>query len=227
MSFSNAQYEALIQKIESGTNHAVSLVNGAIRTIENLTGWIPLIGDAIASGLNKIVSLMAKLVAKVGRILQPFAVPACLNGFSARWTAIEQGTGNIAAGIAGQLQAAGSQWQGLAGGAYAGGVSNQGPAVSDINGLAATISASANSVANFGYGFYVTVGAAILALCVSLIGAAAVFPVVAAIIGATTAIAAAYTALRLNLSAQTRTLSGKLPGNAALPGGQWPVATSS
>ncbi len=227
MTFNEGQYQSLYQQIVNGLNHAVSLVNHIIHIVEDATSWIPFVGDAIKGELDKLVAKMNQFTQSVMQHLKAFEVPSYLNSFSGTWTGIEQATGNLASGIAGEAQTAGHTWAGVAGGAYQQGVSNQAPAVSGINGLAASLSSAAEGVANAGFVFFVAAGAAIVTLCIGLAGAELVFPAIAAIIAATLAIGGAYTNLRIQISTNSRTLQGKLAGSSALPGGSWPLATAS
>lgn len=227
MTFSLAQYEALITKLDDGLNQLPPAANRAIQRIENEFGWIPFVGHFIVEALHKFVSLMDDLLRKLEEYARSSAVPIAMWIDGDSWLKIQQQMGTLSGDIEGQMQANGSEWGGIAGGAYAGGVANQAPAVQEVSSLASTTSGACTQIAVCGLGFYAALVGAIVALAFAIATSETGVGLVAGVVAAILAVGTAAGLFFLGVESQARVLEGLVAGNSAFPNGSWPVATTS
>lgn len=224
MTFSQAHYEAVITRLDDGINKLPAVANRAIQATENEYGWIPGIGSLVMEAVRKFVSLMDELLRKLEEYMQSALVPVAMWLNGGTWLKLQQQLGTMAGQITGQIQANGSEWTGIASGAYVAGVQNQAPAVQQISNWAGTVSGACNAVAEYGLGFYVGCLAAVVSL---LVGIVTGLGIPGAVVIAIAAVGAALASFYLGVEPQGDVLDGLLSGNSAFPGGSWPVAKSS
>jgi len=228
MGFSPVQYQTLIDKIEHGIADVESALNHAVATISADTSWIPGVGQAIGALLDKLVSLVQEFLREIVQLLKPFKVPLIMDQYGASWLSVHQQAGGVASAIESQVLLHDKDtWQGLAGGAYDQSIGLQAPAANTISSLANTTSGTCTAIRNFGYGFYIAVGAAVAGLIIALITIETVVGAIAAGLAALLAVGAALAALHFGIDAQTRNLQGEIAPNSTFPGGNWPPATTS
>lgn len=229
MGFSASGFQAVIDKInhelgeiDKGVEHVRDVVNNSILS------HIPLIGQGLKWLWDKFIGLVNQIIKKTQEFLKPFAVPTLMDKYGNEWLKIHKTANDVSSTIEQQVEQHGKDtWKGLAGGAYQDGVSHQSPSVSAIAGMANTISGACISIRNYGYGFYVAIGIALVGVVVACVTAETV---VGAIIGCVVAIiglGAAAAALYLGVDSQSKTLQGQLGANSSFPGNKWPQATTS
>jgi hypothetical protein len=233
MGFSTASYDAVINKIEAGIPKIISDTNSFISAEEHDWGWIPFIGGAIRDGLNKLKGLIQEVLQKLGDYLKPALVPPMMWHAGNVWTTVGSQAGNVSSTIAGQIQAKGNEWQGIAGGKYNNGVPAQQNAANTVSSLAGQVQSACTQISIAGYSFYIAVGIALAGIIGGLVIALATVETgIGAIIGLCVAVAAALAgfagavaALYFGVDSAVRNLQGLVGGNGAFPGGNWPLAT--
>ena len=234
MGFSTAQYDAVINKIESAIPTIISDTNSFISQEESDWGWIPFIGGAIRDGLNKLKGLIQEVLQKIGDFLKPALVPPMMWHDGDVWGQIGSQAGNVASTIAGQIQANGNEWQGIAGGKYNNGVPAQENAVNTVSSLAGQVQGACTQISIAGYSFYIAValaiagiiGGLVIALATVETGVGAILGLCVAIGSALLGFAGAVAALYFGVDSAVRNLQGLIGGNGAFPAGNWPLATA-
>jgi hypothetical protein len=232
MGFNTATYDALIQKIVSTLNGIVNAVNRFISMVESAASSIPIIGGLIGDGakwlLDKLRNLVQEGVDKVEGFLKPAAVPPMMWSDGQTWSQIGQAAGNTASTISGVNAQNGFEWKGIAGGKYQDGVQDQPTAANTISSWAGTVMGACDSIAEGGYGFYVSVAAALVSFLVAVIGAGTgdLPAVVGGAVALLVSVAGALVSLHFGVSSGARTLNSVLWNNDAFPGGSWPSATA-
>lgn len=227
MTFSAAQYEAVISKIEQGIPQLEAAVNGSVTQASNDTGWIPVIGDWIRELCEEVVRLTDELLAKLSELLKVLDIPLAMNQYGNDWLRIREQAGGVASTIESQiLQHEKDTWRGLAGGAYSQGVSLQAPAANGIASMSSTVSGVCTAIRNAGYAFYLIVLAAIATIIVaSVMGS--IPGLISSMIGASISLAGAMLTLELFLNTQVRSLEAVVGPSSSFPGNAWPPATTS
>jgi hypothetical protein len=185
------------------------------------------VGNLVKQALRKFESLLEQFIAKVEAYNRSSGVPIMMWQAGDFWLDVQRTTSTMAGNIEGQMQASGPEWGGIAGGAYQAGVAGQAPAVQEVSALAGTTSGSATQIAVCGLGFYVAVLAAVIALVFAVATSPSGVGLVAGIVAAVVAVATAIGLFYLGVESQARVLRGLVAGNAAFPGGKWPLATTS
>lgn len=227
MTFSAAQYEAVISRIEQGIPHLEAAVNGSVTQASNDVGWIPVIGDWIRELCEEVVRLTDELLAKLSEVLKVLDIPRAMNQYGNDWLRIRDQAGGVASAIESQiLQHEKDTWQGLAGGAYSQGISLQAPAANTIASMSATLSGVCTTIRNAGYGFYLVVLGLIAGIIVASV-LASLPGLISALIGAFVTLTSAVVTLELILNTQVRTLETIVGPSSTFPGNAWPPATTS
>lgn len=227
MTFSLAQYEAVITRLNDGINKLPPAANAAVQRIDSEYSWIPIVGPLLVDALKKFVSLMDRLLRKLEEYAMSSAVPIAMWIDGDSWLKIQQQMGTMAGDIAGQVQANQSEWTGLASGRYATGVGLQAPAVQEISSLAGTTSGACTQIAYCGLGFYLALIGAIVALAFAIATSETGVGLVAGVVAAIMAVGTAAGLFFLGVQSQAGVLEGMVGGNANMPNGSWPVARSS
>jgi len=227
MTFSAAQYEAVITKIEQGIPHLEAAVNGSVTQAGNDTGWIPVIGDWIRELCEEVVRLTDELLAKLSELLKVLDIPLAMNQYGNEWLRIREQAGGVASAIESQiLRHEKDTWQGLAGGAYSQGVSLQAPAANTIASMSSTVSGVCTAIRNAGYAFYLVVLAVIAGIIVATV-LGSLPGLISSLIGASITLASAMLTLEFVLNTQVRSLEAVVGPSSTFPGNAWPPATTS
>ncbi len=230
MGFSGSAYEALIQKLRAAPAQIISLTNKIISAVDSALGWIPFIGDAIKAGLNKLKGLVEQAVQKLVQILEGADVPVAMWNDGQQWLQIQTQTGGVSSTIAGQIQANGNEWQGIAGGKYNNGVPAQAGAANAMSSLAGSIQSGCSTVANTGFGFYAAIAAAIASCIGGLIvagtGVGAVVGACVAAAGLLIGIGSACALVVFGIDGAARSFQGLAAPSASFPDNAWPLATA-
>lgn len=234
MAFSVSAYEALIHKLEAAPAQIISLTNKIISAVNGALGWIPFIGDAVKAVTGQLKSLIEQIVQKLQQVMQGAEVPVTMWNDGQRWVQITSQTGGVASTIAGQIQASGSEWQGIAGGKYNNGVPQQAGAASAMSGLANSIQSGCSTVANTGFGFYAAIAVAVAAIIGGLVvcaaagwtGVGAIVGLCVTIGGALIGIGSACGLVVFGIDGAARSFQTLAAPSASFPDNAWPLATA-
>jgi hypothetical protein len=228
MGFSPAAYDAVITKIQNGIQQIANDVNHFISEVESDTGWIPVLGGWIKDALNRLVKLIDDGLDKLSQLLEPAFIPTFFWTFGGMWEQMGGQAGTVSSTIAGQIQANGDEWQGIAGGAYANGVPAQGNAANTISSLAGQVQSACSSISTSGYIFYMAVAVAVASLIAAVVGAGtgALPVVIGAAVVFIASIATAVGSLLLGVDSAARNLQGMIGPSGSFPNGAWPIATA-
>lgn len=239
MSFSIVQYSAVTDKVSRGNKTLAEKTDELVSSTNNLLGewYIPgFIKDAIKWLVEKIVDAAEWIWHEVVDLFKGVAAPIYMFKDAWDWEDI-RGTAST---VAGELTAANvgvsSQWSGSAASAYAGAITPQNAAATEVGNIANGTAVSLTACAAAGLAFYIALGV-IVFQCVSvLIGSIAAIgtgvfsaPGLAMLAGDITITPAmiwgAVTALAVLLGTQATqmaSLHGSAVDNSSFPGGHWP-----
>jgi hypothetical protein len=133
LALSEAEFNDVLQRIESSLQNAVDLSNKIVDTCNSFGRWLGPLWDDVVAMLNKFVGLVEKLISEIGKFFTEPGVPWALWNHGTQWT--EQ-VGRRASGI--QAQATTGQteiderWQGPAATAYLGTLPDQNKALASM-----------------------------------------------------------------------------------------------
>jgi hypothetical protein len=244
MQFSQAQYQAVIDKLTSAlddlANKLNQLRNAAQSAIARATGNTT-VQNAIAWVTNQIVQVGTSIINKIKDLLKGAAAPIFMYVRGYDWEDIR----GLASTVAGELKPevidSGGQWVGAGHDAYARNIRPQGDAATRIATIADRTAGSLTTVAGFGLAFYVALGVVVAKFIAATVTAIAAFGTAALswagaliiveeaavtpamLIALCSALAAALGAQ----AAQLATLHGEASDNSAFPGGSWPRAATA
>ncbi len=242
MGFSTAQYEAVIDKLASGTQELSAKLKEVGPTAEAAANrwYIPAaVAADIITLADRLVELGSWILDKITELLKGAAAPIYLYMDSWKWGDVRA----LATGVAGQLKPeilTSQHWQGRAADAYTRTITPQGDAATRIGVIADKTATSLTVCAVAALAFYVALGVIVVKFIMALIAAIAAFGTAvfswagAALIveeaGVNTGmIIAAVTTLTAVLGAQASQMSvlhGEAGDASAFPGGHWPDPTS-
>lgn len=227
--FDPAQYDELISKIRSEMEKLPASFNAQVSKIESDFEWIPGVGDAVKDALNEAVRLFNEAMQKLGEFLQWTDVPVRMWSWSDQWSSIATKAGESATQIA-ALKQYQSEWGGIAGGKYQTAVSNQGPAVDQIQSRANQLAGACSGTAIAGFGFYVSVGIAIVGLAGAIITSETGVGLVVGLVAFLAGVAGALASLLLGVEGQARAFrTANEPSDAfsGPPANAWPRSTTN
>jgi len=234
MGFTPAAYDALIKKLQDAIQKIQEDTNKFVAEVSHDFGWIPFIGGMVKAALNKLVKLVDELLQRLAQLLEPAFIPTFFWTFGGTWNTIAGQASGVSSTIASQIQANGDEWQGIAGGAYANGVPDQGSAASALSSMSGSVQSACTALAIAGYTFYMAlvvglagvVGGLAVAAATGWTGVGAIVGLCVAIGAALLTIATAVGAWLLGIASSTRSLQGMVGPNGSFPGGKWPIATA-
>jgi LysM repeat protein len=232
--FGIAAYETVINLCVELVEGTAVAVNDFIHDVADALGWIPFVGGVIKDLLNKLASIVTDLLDDVMKLIEQAQAPVLFWQFASTWGpgGIAGQAGQVASNISAQNVKFSSEWQGLAGPAFATAVSMQEPAVSQVQSWSNTISSACHTIAQYGFIYYSAVAASLAGLTyyLALSGGGFDVPVAAAAVAEAIkvglAIAAATVALELGVSSQANNLREAAEPSGAFPGGMWPQAVA-
>jgi nucleoid-associated protein YgaU len=232
--FGIATYETVINLCMELVDGTAVAVNDFIHVVSDALGWIPFVGGMIRDLLRELASVVTDLLDDVMKLIEQAQAPVLFWQFGNTWGpgGVADRAGTIASTISAQDVKFSSEWQGLAGAAFATAVSMQEPAVSQVQSWSNTISSACHTIAQYGFIYYSAVAASLAALAYYLAFSGAGFdvPVAAAAVAEAIkvglAIAAATAALELGVSTQANNLREAAEPSGAFPGGMWPQAVA-
>jgi nucleoid-associated protein YgaU len=232
--FGIAAYETVINLCVELVEGTVVAVNDFIHDVADALGWIPFVGGMVKDLLNKLASIVTDLLDDVMKLIEQAQAPVLFWQFASTWgpSGMAGQAGQVASNISAQNVKFSSEWQGLAGPAFATAVSMQEPAVSQVQSWSNTISSACHTIAQYGFIYYSAVAASLAGLTyyLALSGGGFDVPVAAAAVAEAIkvglAIAAATVALELGVSTQANNLREVAEPSGAFPGGMWPQAVA-
>ncbi|MBO0805395.1 MAG: hypothetical protein J2P25_20235 [Nocardiopsaceae bacterium] len=239
--FNEAQYREIISKIEEGISKVVSEYNTCASRLEHDLGWIPLVGDGIKEGLEKIGKLLEEVVQQANRLLAPHLIPIDMWNWSSTWERVANAAAKVASGDETRkgltsLQGDENEWGGIAGGKYKATVGRQENAVELIQARADSISNACGAVTQCGVLFYIAglaataslVGAVIAFASAASPAAPAAIPSFIIAIGAfLVSTAGAIASLEYGVDNQARTFKMATQVTDSIPRGKWPTSANS
>lgn len=243
MSFSTAQYEATIDRINAGMQDLSAKI-GQVAPAANaaVNHWyIPdFVKDAIIWCAEKIIELAKWLWDKFVELLKGAAAPVYMFLHALDW----QDVRGLATGVQGTLRAdqlsADDHWKGAAADAYVAAIKPQSDAAGKIGTIADKTAQALIICAVASLAFYVALGVILIKFIAAMATAIAAFgSAVFSWAGAalvveeaavnTALVTAAVTTLLAALGAQAQQLTvlkGELVDASTFPGGNWPDATT-
>ena len=239
MAFSEAQFQAAVDKIDSGISDFSGKINQIRPTAESAVDqwYVPeFVADAVLWLAEKAVSLAKAVWDKIVELLKGVAAPVYFFKYAFDWQDIR----GLASGVSGQLNPAalpaGKHWKGAAADAYSTIFPLQGGAATRIGTIADKTAVALGICAAAGLAFYLALGIILVKFIIAMVGVIIALGSVAfswagvalAVEEAgvnTGLIIAAVTTLTAVLAAQAQqmvTLHGEAVDASAFPGGRWP-----
>ncbi|MGC9665582.1 hypothetical protein ACNTMW_03390 [Planosporangium sp. 12N6] len=244
MAFSTAQYEAAIDKINSGLqdiNAKMQQLPPAARAAMDHWYVTQPVADMIAWSCDKVVELASDLLEKLIELLKGSVAPIYMFMYSLDWEDVR----GLATGVAGQLKpealSVDTHWKGAAADAYARQITPQAEAAARIGTVADKTALSLQVCAGAALAFYLALGVIVVKFIMAMVTtlaayASAVFSWAGLALTIeeasvnTAAILTAVGALLAVLGAQAKemaSLHGEAVDKSAFPGGAWPDATTA
>lgn len=244
MTFSTAQYEAVMQKLDSGIRELSAKLAEVGPTANSAASrwYVPQpVAEALIWSAGKLVEIGSWILDKIKELLKGSVAPILMFNYAWEWQGSVRG---VASSVAGELQPealrATRSWKGDAADAYAAATKSQPIAATQIETSADKIATALTICAVAGLAFYVALGVIVVKFIAATITAmvalgTAVFSWAGAALIVEEAavnsglIIAAVTTLSAALGAQAQqmaTIEGEARDNSAFPGGHWPKATN-
>lgn len=244
MTFSTAQYEAVMEKIENGLHDIPGKQQSfASKVNELLDGWwiTEPVARAIKSTVDEIVHGVTWIVDKAWEVIQGAAAPIAMFLYATDWQGKVR---SKASTVAGETDPKGLkaplEWEGRAADRYTKATWRQSGAASQVAKVADTVGQALNYSAVAGLAFYVSVGAIVGKTIVVLSAASAaaasgvgapvgLLGALGTVLSDATYLVAAITALAALLGTQAQQLAnvqGEARDGAAFQGRHWPKGTA-
>jgi uncharacterized protein YukE len=239
MAFSEAQFQAAVDKINSGMSDLSGKIGQIRPTAESAVDhwYIPgFVADAVLWLADKAISLANAIWDKIVELLKGVAAPVYFFKYAFEWEDIR----GLASGVSSELHPAalpaGKQWKGAAAEAYSKIIPLQASAATRIGTIADKTATGLGLCAAAGLAFYLALGIILVKFIVAMVGVIVALGSVAfswagvalAVEEAgvnTGLIIAAVTTLTAVLGVQAQqmvTLHGEAVDASTFPGGRWP-----
>ena len=243
MTFSIAQYQATIDKLNAGMQDLSSKI-GQVGPAANaaVNHWyIPdFVADAIIWCAEKIIGLARWIWDKIVELLRGAAAPVYMFMHAMDWQQVNGMVTTVQGTLRAEALSADDHWKGAASDSYVAAIKPQSDAAGKIGTIADKTAQALVVSAVASLAFYVALGIILIKFIAAMVAAiaafgSAVFSLAGAAIvveeaGVNTAlITAAVTTLLAALGAQAQQLTvlkGELVDNSTYPGGHWPDATT-
>jgi len=243
MAFSEAQFHAAADKIDSGLSDLSGKIGQIRPTAESAVDhwYIPgFVADAVLWLADKAISLAKAIWDKITELLKGVAAPVYFFQYAFDWEDIR----GLATGVSSELNPAvlpaGKHWKGAAADAYSKIVPQQASAATRIGTIADKTAVALGICAAAGLAFYLALGIILVKFIVAMVGVIVALGSIAfswagvalAVEEAgvnTGLIIAAVTTLTAVLGAQAQqiaTLHGEAVDASTFPGGRWPDPTT-
>lgn len=243
MAFSEAQYRAAVEAVESGLGE-VSVKIGEVTVAANSAAamWsaFPVVREAIVWAGTELVRLASSVLDKIVELLKGAAAPVFIYGYSLEWFDVKAPALDVQGRLRVDQLAIDDHWKGVASDGYVAAVKPQSDAAGKVGSIAEKAASALNASALAGLAFYIAVGAIVVKFLAAMVAAiaalgsavfswagaliiveeAAVTPVmIAGAVGATLALLGTQ-AYQLGL------LNSELGDASMFPGGHWPGAAT-
>lgn len=243
MAFSEAQFQAAVDKINSGMSDLSGKIGQIRPTAEAAVDhwYIPgFVADAVLWLADKAISLAKAVWDKIAELVKGVAAPIYFFKYAFDWEDIR----GLASGVSGELNPAvlpaGKRWKGAAEVAYSKIIPLQAGAGTRIGTIADKTAVALGICAAAGLAFYLALGIIVVKFIIAMVGVIVALGSVAfswagvalAVEEAgvnTGFIIAAVTTLTAVLGAQAQqmvTLHGEATDASTFPGGRWPDPTT-
>jgi len=243
VAFSEAQFQAAVDKINSGMSDLSSRIASIRPTAESaLNHWyIPgFVADAVLWLADKAISLAKAIWGKIVELLKGVAAPVHFFRYAFDW----EGIRGLASAASGELNPvalpAGKRWKGAAADAYFKIIPLQAGAAARIGTISDKTAVALGICAAAGLAFYIALGIILVKFIVAMVGVIAALGSVAfswagvALAveeagGNTGLIVAAVTTLTAVLGTQAQQMAilhGEAVDASTFPGGRWPDPTT-
>jgi hypothetical protein len=239
MAFSQAQYEAVVDRINAGTADLAGLIREIIPAAEVGTDhwYIPgFVREAVMWLANEAVGIAESLWHDIVELLKGVTAPILFFAHAYDWTDIRGSAGGVVGELGPTVLPSGRHWTGTAQQAYAGNVPPQAAAATTIGSIAAGTATTLDNCALAGLAFYLALGLILAQFIVAMITVIAAFGSVAfswagvALAIGDAGISAGYiggavSALVVALGTQTDQmvqLHSQAVDESTFPGGRWP-----
>lgn len=171
-SFSPTQYQAVLDKINSGmrtvSDEKIPELTSATDSLLG-TWYVPgPVKDAVKWLVDEIISVAKSVLHKVEELIEGAAMPVMLFEYAWKWEDIKGAASDAASGITPQRVAV-QDWTGSAATAYTNAVQPQSTAAGQIGTIAASTATSLVTCAAAGLAFYVSVGIIVFQLVAALV----------------------------------------------------------
>lgn len=242
--FSPAQFQAVIDKINSGMTTVSQEKLPELKSSANtvLGQWyIPdAVKDAVKWLVDEIAHIAEAILDKVEELLKGAVAPVYLFEYAWKWGGIKGAATGVAAEITPQ-HVTPDHWQGNAADAYSNAIAPQSAAATQIGSACTSTITCLTTSALAGLAFYTALGVIIFQLIASLVtaigliasgafslaGLAMVVTDAGISSGLIIAAVTTLTALLGAQAAQMAMLHSAAQDSTAFPGGHWPAATGS
>ncbi|MET0235420.1 MAG: hypothetical protein ABW224_12320 [Kibdelosporangium sp.] len=243
MGFSEAQFNAVIDKINSGMQTMSQKTDSVIPTANSaMNHWyIPgFVKDAVMALCRKLVDIAKAIWDKIVEILKGVAAPVMFFKYAWDWMDVRSTATTVAGQLKPEVLQTDAHWKGVAADRYKAVTGAQSAAAEKVGSIAEKTAISLGVCAVAGCAFYVAIGVIIVKFIAVLIASiAAVGTIVLSWAGLGMVVAdagissgliiAAVTTLGALLTAQAAqmvTLHGEATDNSKFPGGKWPDPTT-
>ncbi|WP_035286688.1 hypothetical protein [Actinokineospora spheciospongiae] len=239
MAFSEAQFQAAVDKINTGMNDLSAKMGEILPAARaGVNHWyVPdFVADMVIWSAEKAVSLAKSIWDKIVEVLKGVAAPVYFFKYAFDWQDVRGLASDVAGSVKPEALTGTSAWHGSAADAYRKNIPPQGAAATRVGTVADKASVALGICAAAGLAFYIAIGVILVKFIVAMIAVVAAMGSVAfswagvalAVEEAgvnTGLIIAAISALTAVLGAQAQqlvALHGEARDNSVFPGGTWP-----
>jgi hypothetical protein len=245
MTFSQAQYQAVTDKINSGMAELSAKIQEVRPAAEAATEqwYMPdFVKDAVMDLVDEVVSAAEAVWRTIADLLKGVAAPVLFFFDAYDWQTVRGLASDVAGELAPNLLPSTQHWTGRAQQAYVNAVSPQSAAAARIGTISDSTADALNECALAGLGFYFTIGMIVVQYVITMVGVIAALGSIAfswaglgiavgdTVVGMaliSTAVVSLLTTLGLQAKLMV-SLHGQTVDASTFPGGEWPEpATSS
>jgi hypothetical protein len=243
MEFSEAQYQAAIERIRTGLaqlNTKIHQVPAAATTAMQNPNIPAAVRERVIWLANRTVEILTSVVNRISELLRGSAAPIYMFRYAWQWQDVRGLSTSVVGTLRPEALKVNRYWQGAANEAYNRAVKPQSDAAAKLGAISERTSTSLNVCAAAGLAFYVALGvivikfiaaavaviAAIGSVVLSWAGLALIVEEAAVNTGMIIAAVAGLTGLLGAQASQMAVLHGEAIDNSAFPGGRWPESTS-
>jgi uncharacterized protein YukE len=244
MTVTAAQYQAVTDRVSSGAETFSAMIGEVAGACDGALSnwWIPgLVKDAVRWLCQKIVGLAESLWGKLLELLKGVEAPLRMFEYAYQWAGIRGTASTVAGELTPEVVGISPDWTGTAASAYAGTLTPQSDAASEIATISTQTATALTTCAAAATLFYIALGAIVFqaiatltaavialgSLAFSWAGIALALGELSVSSGMVLAAVSTLTALLGAQASQLATLHGAASDNTSFPGGHWPRATAA